>query len=90
MFLKFVFIYNLTHQEDFLLLALAPAKANGYVLKLLSSDLHRPYGGLSHLPHIRVTQADVKRAIEHICDKLEGPMREQAGRGGQAPLGVLF
>lgn len=87
MFLELVFIYNLTHQEDFLLLAQAPAKANGYVLKLLSSDLHRPHGWLSHLPPIRVTQADVKRAIEHICDKLESPMREeQAGGGGQAPL----
>lgn len=54
------------------------------MLKLLSSDLHRPHGWLSRLPHIRVTQADVKKAIEHICDKLESPAERRAGRGWRA------
>lgn len=39
----------------------------------------------SHLPRIRVTQTDVKRASEHICDKLESPSKRKrvgAGVGG--------
>lgn len=66
-----------------LLLAWDPAKANGCVLKLLSSDLHRLHGWFSHLPHIRVTHTDVKKAIEHTCDELQSPSKRGQGVEGK-------
>lgn len=44
-----------------------------------------------YFPHIRVTQTDVKKAIEYICDKLDSPNKRKGGEaGGQALLGVMF
>ena len=50
-----------------------------------------PNGWLSHLPCIRVTRTDVRKAIEHICDRLESSSkRKGGGAGGQAQRGLMF